>query len=343
MDERQLETIETAADWADRYDDLDQAERRELAQWLSQRPEHARAFARIRQVLNDSALLEAVGSAPSGSTASPAPLYPAPEYPARGRSASGIRSPRLHEASPSRMGRRQALAAGLAAIVALPLGGYLLTHGPMASAPEPLRFASETGRRRHVVLPDGSGLLLDAASSVAVHFTAERRRIELERGAARFDVRHDAARPFEVRTPGAAMTALGTSFSVDRLSGAAELRVFSGRVQMAAEGQAPRVVPGRQWALFDGWAIAGGSFDPAAHADWQDDWLDAEAMRLGFAIERLGRYSAVPIRLGEPALSSRTFSGRFRLDEPRQSLALIGALFGLQPRERADGIYLVAA
>ncbi|MBO9726208.1 MAG: FecR domain-containing protein [Novosphingobium sp.] len=334
MDERQLEAIEIAADWADRYGELDEAERRELAQWLSERPEHARAFARIRQVLSDTALLEAADTVlPRDRLAADLP---------RSRSAPRTHFLRPHEDGPLRLGRRQALAAGLSALVAVPLGGYVLTRGETASAPHPLRFASDVGQRRHVVLPDGSNMLLDAASSVAVHFTSERRGIALERGAARFDVRHDAARPFEVRTPGAAMTALGTSFSVDRLSDAAELRVFSGRVAMAARGQAPLVVPGRQWALFDGRGIDKGSFDPAAHADWQDDWLDAESMRLGFAIERLGRYSAAPIRLGEPALASRTFSGRFRLDQPEQSLALIGALFGLQPRKRADGIYLVA-
>lgn len=339
MDKRQLDMIETAADWADRYGELDEAGRRALAQWLSERPEHARAFARIRQVLSDSALLEAIDTACPGSAAPVAD-------PPGARPVPRTRFPRLHAARPARaaalLGRRQALAAGLTALVAVPLGGYLLTREPTASPPEPLRFVSDIGQRRHVVLPDGSGMLLDAASSVAVHFTPERRGIELERGAARFDVKHDAARPFEVRTPGAAMTALGTSFSVDRLSGAAELRVFSGRVAMAARGQAPLVVPGRQWALFDGRGIDKGSFDPAAQADWQDDWLDAESMRLGFAIERLGRYSAAPIRLGEPALASRTFSGRFRLDQPEQSLALIGALFGLQPSRRADGIYLVS-
>ncbi|WP_313438386.1 FecR domain-containing protein [Novosphingobium sp.] len=339
MDERQLETIETAADWADRYDELDEAERRELAQWLSERPEHARAFARIRQVLSDAALLEAVDTAPSRDARM---VDFAADLP-RSRPLPRTRFSRLHDALPTQLGRRQALAAGLAALVAAPLGGYLLTRRQPASAPDPLRFASDVGQRRHVVLPDGSSMLLDAASSVRVHFTPERRGIELDRGAARFDVRHDAARPFEVRTPGAAMTALGTSFSVDRLSDAAELRVFSGRVAMAAHGQQPLVVPARQWALFDGRAIDEGSFDPAAHADWQNDWLDAESMRLGFAIERLSRYSADPIRLQEPSLASRTFSGRFRLDEPEQSLALIGALFGLRPSKRADGIYLVAA
>lgn len=65
MDERQLEMIETAADWADRYDDLDEAGRRELARWLEQSPEHGRTFARMRQVLQDAALAEALESTAS--------------------------------------------------------------------------------------------------------------------------------------------------------------------------------------------------------------------------------------------------------------------------------------
>lgn len=336
MDERQLEMIETAADWADRYDDLDEAGRRELARWLEQSPEHGRTFARMRQVLQDGALAEALES-----TASVVEV-PIPELPRQRPSAMRPGLRRTGQEAPG-LGRRQALAAGLAALAVVPLGSYFLFRNDKDVPASPLRFASAVGKRRHFTLPDGSGLLLDAASSVAVHFTADMRAVELERGAARFDVCHDAARPFEVRTPGASMTALGTSFSVDRLTGASELRVFSGRVRMAADGHDAFVVPAREWALFDGSATSRGNFDAETRPDWQNDWLDADSMRLGFAIERLARYSETPIRLGDPALASRTFSGRFRLDRPEQSLALIGALFGLEASRRADGIYLVTA
>jgi transmembrane sensor len=41
-----------------------------------------------------------------------------------------------------------------------------------------------------------------------------------------------------------------------------------------------------------------------------------------------------------PASAGQSFSGRFRLDAPEQSLALIGALFGLEPQRRGGAIYL---
>lgn len=59
----------------------------------------------------------------------------------------------------------------------------------------------------------------------------------------RFDVRHDPARPFEVRTPHAGVVALGTSFSVYHLTEASELRLFSGHVRLDVARRASRVVP----------------------------------------------------------------------------------------------------
>lgn len=336
MDRLRAETLEIAADWADRFDELTEAERRELTVWLEEAREHAQAFARMRQLMTDTALIDALEQ--SGMTAEPLPPLRAP--------AAFRRSSRLRprQAAPA-LARRQAIAAGLAGVLALPLAGYwLLRRGEETpQAAEPLRYASSVGKRRRLILPDGSGLLLDASSAVAVHFTGDRRIIALERGAARFDVRHDPARPFEVRTPRANMTALGTSFSVDHLSNASELRVFSGRVQLDAAGGDSLVVPARQWALVNGASVRTGSFDPAAHKDWQNDWLEADSMRLGFAIERLSRYSARPLRLDDPKLASMTFSGRFRLDTPEQSLELIGALFGLQVRRKDGAVYLEGA
>jgi transmembrane sensor len=201
-------------------------------------------------------------------------------------------------------------------------------------------FASAVGQRRRLVLPDGSGLLLDASSRVAVDFAQGSRAIVLEQGAARFDVRHDPARPFEVHTPQARMTALGTSFSVDHGRDGSELRVFSGKVGLDAASGERLMVPARQWAMVGASAITGhGTFDPAA-GDWQSDWLDAQAMPLGRAVERLGRYSATPLRLGQAQFASLTFSGRFRLDTPEQSLVLIGALFGLTLQRHGNAIYL---
>ncbi|WP_395396887.1 FecR domain-containing protein [Novosphingobium sp. BL-8A] len=330
MDDTLTSTLELAADWADRFAELTTDERRQLALWLEESPENAAAFARMRRLMSDTALIDAFdkGDAPVQ------PLAPLPEL-----RAGSSRPARADRRKPM-LGRRQAIAAGLAGALALPFAGYWLAGGQTAGSPPPLRFASRVGERRRFTLPDGSGLLLDAASRVAVDFSEGRRHVLLEQGAARFDVRHDPARPFKVRTPHAGMVALGTSFSVDHLAEASELRVFSGRVRLDVADQETRVVPADRWALVHGATVSTGSFDPTTHPDWQSDWLDADAMPLGFAVQRLARYSAAPVRIADPKLASLTFSGRFRLDNPRQSLELIGALFGLRLEKRKDALYL---
>ena len=325
MDNTLNDTLELAADWADRFDDLSADERRELAAWLEESESHARAFAGMRRLMADSALIEAceenaIPPLPSLRAGTSRPLHTPPARPM--------------------LARRQALAAGIAGALALPLAGYWFMREQAPSAAGPLRYASRVGERRKLMLPDGSGLLLDATSRVAVDFSQGTRRILLEQGAARFDVRHDAARPFEVHTPHGTMVALGTSFSVDRLAQASELRVFSGRVGLDVPEQERLEVAAHRWALVNGAAVTSGAFDPAAHPDWQNDWLDADAMPLGFAVERLARYSAVPMKIADPKLARLTFSGRFRLDQPEQSLELIGALFGLSPQKRGDGLVL---
>ncbi|RKF21163.1 hypothetical protein D6851_09595 [Altericroceibacterium spongiae] len=337
MDKQQLAILEIAADWADRFDELNEAERRRLVTWLQDAPEHAQAFNRMRRLISDTALTEALEMADMNA-AEPEPVQQSLRRPAAPRH-SASRQPSIM-ARPLR--RRQAMAAGLAGALAVPLAGYWLLHEDRSETSErTLHFASAVGERRHLTLPDGSGLLLDASSAVSVHFSDRRRRLVLEHGAARFDVRHDAERPFEVHTPMADMTALGTSFSVDHLSDASELRVFSGRVQLDAHDGGQLVLPARKWAQVNNASIRTGAFDPDMHQDWQNDWLDADSMRLGFAVERLARYSATPLKLDDPKLADLRFSGRFRLGEPMASLELIGALFGLQTKRRNGAVYLV--
>lgn len=320
--------MEIAADWVDRIDDLSPEEKRELAHWLEASPEHRRAFATMHQLTRDSALLDAA------TVIADAPL-PA----ARSGSAARRRWQR-EEKTPPVLTRRRALAAAIGGAVTLPIGFAFLFRKDQSTASHPTLYASATGKSSRSQLPDGSILTLDAASRLVTHFSDDRRLIELQRGGARFDVAHDATRPFTVRTPMADMTALGTSFTVDRLTDASELRVFEGRVQLDVPGKKPLVITAGQWVLVSKAGVLRGSFDPASFSNWQTQWLDADEMRLDYAIDRLSRYSAIPIRLADPALAGRVFSGRFRLDQPEQSLGLIGGLFNLTPVRRGGILYL---
>lgn len=328
--------LEIAADWADRIDELDATERRALIAWLNQAEAHVHAFSRMHGLLRDPALLEvlaeraAIAAAPPLPVAVPRRRRGDQPVPAVLRRVRGI--------------RLAALAAGLATIVAVPL---LLRE---ASPPAPRVAAvagdlheSPVGKRATLRLEDGSTLTLDAASAVRVAFAARARSVTLERGAARFEVAHDRSRPFSVQAGQARFTALGTNFSVDRLPGAAELHVYRGRVRVDRPGQAPIVVTGGEWVSVGQGTPRVQRFDARSPSNWDDSWLSADGMRLDAALARIGRYSAVPIRLANPALGATRLSGRFRLDTPEQSAALIGALVGLAPERRGDAIVLRAA
>lgn len=322
--------FEIAADWADRLAELTAQEEGELAAWLKASPDHAHAFAAMHRLTRDNALFDLLAlETPVASTAR-SPI-------AKLRSDRAAHRHRPREAARiAPVSRRQAIAAASVAALGLPLAFWGLKPDAGSDTP-PQHFASTVAQQKRFALSDGSTLTLDAASSLSTLFTSHRRLLDLEKGSARFDVAHDADRPFEVRTPVARMTAIGTSFTVDRLSGAAELRVFEGRVRLDVPSQGPLVLTAGQWALVSGTNVERGSFAPGDYDDWQTHWLDAESMRLAFAIERLSRYSSTPIRLADPRLGERSFSGRFRLDHPESSLALICSLFDLVPVRR-DGV-----
>ena len=101
-------------------------------------------------------------------------------------------------------------------------------------------------------LADGSTVLMTAGSQADVRFSPGERAIDLRQGRARFDVHHDAARPFTVYVRGGKVTAVGTVFEVDA-GEIVQVRLLRGRVIVTpAAGtatQQPRQImlaPGQQ-------------------------------------------------------------------------------------------------
>lgn len=315
--------LEEAADWADRLDSLTTAERAELGAWLHRSPDNRAALSRMVRLLGDPALFEVIETAGRVHV----PVAP------RARTRRWSRADRLMP----RRGVAAAMAAALVAVVVAPVAWQRLSPGDAVVA---RTYDSGVAQQRRLILPDASTMRLDAATQVAIAFSPTARDLSLTRGAARFDVRHDAARPFAVSTPEGQMVALGTDFSVDRGAGHSELRVFRGRVRLTVPGQPAVVVTAGHWAEAGAGRIALHRFEPAGYQGWQDRWLTGERIRLGDAVTRIGRYSGRPVRLADPRLADRTFSGRFRLDRPVESLRLIGALFDLPVEDDGRRIVL---
>ena len=120
-------------------------------------------------------------------------------------------------------------------------------------------------------------------------------------------------------------------------------RTYRGQVRLTGPSQPAVIVTAGHWAEASAGRITVHDFDAATYQGWQDRWLSGESLRLGDAVARLGRYSARPIRLADPALAEQRVSGRFRLDRPVESLTLIGALFDLSVTDDGTTIRLARA
>ncbi len=235
----------------------------------------------------------------------------------------------MAERAPARTSRRWMFAAagGLAAAAA---AVALVWLSP--SAPSPITFVSGHGIIRQVALTDGSHLTLDADSEVIARFGHDARRIELVRGQAYFEVAHDRSKPFVVQAGPVEATAVGTAFRMDRTG---EVAVTQGQVQVAADGDHFDVRAGTR-ADLDGGHVVLTAFDTQA-PDFRTGWLDLRDQPLGDVIAQFNRYGDRPAVLGDPALAHLPVSGRFRLDQPRQSLSLIATAYGLRVTVDANG------
>ncbi|MBO9880474.1 FecR domain-containing protein [Xanthomonas sp. D-109] len=300
-----------AADWVARKLAGEGVDPPGLQQWLDADPAHRAEFDALWALAHEPALLQALAGV-ALPTAAP---HVAP-----------VRTPR----------RRWPVAVGLAASLALLA---VLLWPWLRPDPAPLVVATAPGQMRVLHLDDGSVLTLNGASRVRVQLRAHRREVALEAGEAFFDVAHDARRPFEVTLGATRVRVLGTVFNLARDGAISELSVYSGRVEIVS-GRAHRVLA--QGMRIEAAPAGLGTlarFDPGA-GDWREGWLQTAGIPLSRLVERLNRRSPRPIAIADPAVGALQVSGRFRLDQPEQTLAHLARLYPLRIQRTATGITL---
>ena len=109
----------------------------------------------------------------------------------------------------------------IAAAVVLALGSVLLYNlyhnysSTKNAVQEVYCFATKTGERKKIMLPDGTSVLLNAKSNLTITkgFNDKSREVTLT-GEAFFDVAHDKNKPFKVHTTDFNINVLGTAFNV---------------------------------------------------------------------------------------------------------------------------------
>jgi transmembrane sensor len=233
----------------------------------------------------------------------------------------------------------------LAAIVLALLAGFWLLRAPAREPSDSLVAAADpqatrVGEIRTFKLADGSTVTLDTDSAIDVSFSGDARVVRLTRGRARFDVFHDASRPFRVEAAGRTVTARGTLFDVGFEPEGVRVTLFRGAVDV--RGLAPaggvaavtRLAPGQCFTdIAKRPRVAKASI---GYQQWVSGMLDFDAVPLGDVLQQTNRYSAQKIQLG-----SLRVTGAFRPVPPDQLATSLAAAFSLRVERTSQGDFVL--
>jgi transmembrane sensor len=225
--------------------------------------------------------------------------------------------------------------AAAAVLVFVAMGALWMTRdGERFGLPRTYRTAH--GEQSVRVLPDGSVLNLNTDSQVKVHFSHRERVIELERGQAFFQVKHEGARAFRVSAGNVQIVDAGTQFDVYRrpdtvlvsvLEGTAA--VYTGPPQLTSNGSPPAValrLPAGYQVEVGGQVGLPRPVDAGAASAWLRKQIAFANEPLGAVADEFNRYGRIAIEIDDTALRSLPITGVFDAYDTDSFVAFLATL-----------------
>lgn len=125
-------------------------------------------------------------------------------------------------------------------IIIISLGSWIYLHFHSTKSVQYITMSAARGKQLKLLLPDGSGVILNAGSVLRYPENfKENRTITLQEGEACFDVANDPVHPFTVTSAGIQTQVLGTTFNVQAYRSLDEVTVtvIRGKVAVGSSGQ----------------------------------------------------------------------------------------------------------
>jgi len=256
-----------------------------------------------------------------------------------------------------------------AAVIAAGIVGALVWALPPSSRPELPRvmlshadsYSNKAGQRQQMQLPDGSQVVLNAASKLTLGtgFKDGKRDVYLE-GEAYFDVIHDANRPFTVYMKEATIKVLGTSFNARSYNGEdyTETTLINGSVEVTLkrENKVIRLQP-REKLLYRAVpldstaskAVLSGKthlsvtpvrIDPTDSLTRETAWTENKLVffdePLDALVKRLERWYGVHIIIADEEMKQLRFSGAFEQENLPRVLEVLQLTMPFRFRQESD-------
>ena len=245
--------------------------------------------------------------------------------------------------------------AAAAAAVTVAVGGLRVAGGldshPVPRPPAAMRqIITATGQRAEIRLDDGSRVVLGVASRLKLpgDFGVRNREVYLE-GTAYFDVVHDSARPFVVRTANAETRDVGTRFVVSSYPESHGTRVVvrDGAVALGTAEPAGHpdhsvlLTGGSLGRLRSGDSVATTRrVDPELYTAWMQGDLVFQDEPLSDAVAELRRWYDVDIRIGDPSMRKMPISAAFAAESLHEALSVVTTVLPLRAVRRGNVVTL---
>lgn len=225
--------------------------------------------------------------------------------------------------------------AAAAAVGALCISGWYAFDAGSAE-----NYATASGERRTLVLDRGTRIMMNGSTRLAV---VGPRRVRLVDGQAVFEVRHDAADPFELSVGRAKIVDAGTVFDVSSSDGTLAVDVAEGEVRYHADEADVTLAAGQGLSRIGSARITLQRNDPSTIGAWRLGYLAYADTTLGQVAADLSRNLGRHITVGGSD-KARRFSGMLRIEGSAEAvLASAGPLLGVEFQRQGAGWVMVSA
>ncbi|WP_146186642.1 FecR family protein [Pedobacter sp. HMWF019] len=210
------------------------------------------------------------------------------------------------------------------AIVKTKNGQLLNTSLSSASADTEMAYntiSTPRGGQYQVILPDGSRVWLNAASSLRypAAFTGQSRLVELT-GEAYFEVSKDASKPFKVSARGQMVEVLGTHFNMNTYEDEQSMKttLLEGSIQIAYQQMKSLLRPGDQAKITAGQAVPlkiSRGVDTDEAVAWKEGYFQFNHANIQEVMRQLSRWYDIEVKY-EGKQPSKEFGGAIQKDLP---------------------------
>ncbi|AYD04579.1 transmembrane sensor (plasmid) [Neorhizobium sp. NCHU2750] len=205
-------------------------------------------------------------------------------------------------------------------------------------------YITDAGVQREVALPDGSKVILNTDTAIAVDFEGTKRSVRLLKGEAYFDVVHNPSRPFDVTAAFSQVEVKGTAFSVHRDDDEDAVALERGHVEVTSLGD-----PSEKVDLEPGQAITASasdistvrSIDGAVAFAWLKGQVVFQDQSFKSVLHDLQRYYGHAVVRTGSAFDDVKVNGRYRLDDPELAIRSLATTVGASVTRLPGGILIL--